>query len=480
MARSAGHNIRRNVLWIALLAIALALRIAFTLNFPSIYHPDEIFQTVEPAHRLAFGYGVITWEWRLGVRSWVLPMLLAGVMRATDWAGVGGSGYRYAITVVLSIASLSNIWFASKWAKRVSGSEAAIIAAGACAIFFELVYFAPKALTEVIATDVLLPGIYYGVFSGRLGEKKRLILAGALCGLAASLRIQLMPAVAFSVIYFCYPRWRQRVPAVFAGLAIPFLLFGVVDKVTWSYPWQSFFRYFYVNAVQGRSLYYGVEPWYWYLPALLTLLGPIIFFILPGAFRSPFLATLALIIVASHSLLSHKEIRFLYPVFPLAITLASIGFVESTAGIRDHFKWPVFSRAITGAGLLFFSCSSAIVASSYRVWVEVPGAQSAFDHLSRETTLCGVGLYGVSWTRTGGYSHLHRNVPIIPISDRIQLDDRASAFNALVAPSGMVNLPASFDIDECWNGTCVYHRVGACKKPELGYGINEVLRDEGS
>ncbi len=30
--------------------------------------PDEIFQTLEQGHRLAFGYGIIPWEFREGVR----------------------------------------------------------------------------------------------------------------------------------------------------------------------------------------------------------------------------------------------------------------------------------------------------------------------------------------------------------------------------------------------------------------------------
>ena len=40
-------------------------------------HPDEIYQTQEQAHRLVYGYGIVPWEFRDGVRSWILPGLLA-------------------------------------------------------------------------------------------------------------------------------------------------------------------------------------------------------------------------------------------------------------------------------------------------------------------------------------------------------------------------------------------------------------------
>ena len=109
-------------------------------------HPDEIFQTQEPAHRLAYGYGVVAWEWRQGARSWVFPAFLAGVMRTTDWMGSGSQGYQWGMAIVLSLISLTTVWFGFAWAKRASGTEAAIIAAGACATWYELVYFAPKTL----------------------------------------------------------------------------------------------------------------------------------------------------------------------------------------------------------------------------------------------------------------------------------------------------------------------------------------------
>src|ERR1700683_4229913 len=74
--------------WAALLSSSLALRIGLAVCSPNIFFPDEIFQTLEPAHRLVYGYGVISWEWRLGMRSWVLPTFLAGIMRTAAWVSL--------------------------------------------------------------------------------------------------------------------------------------------------------------------------------------------------------------------------------------------------------------------------------------------------------------------------------------------------------------------------------------------------------
>ena len=197
---------------------------------------DEIFNSLEPAHHLAYGYGVIVWEWRMGIRSWVFPAFLAGVMRATDWMAPGSAGYLRAIAILLSLLSLTTVWFGYAWAKRAGGNAAAMIAAGACATWYELVYFAPKALNDVVAANLLLPGLYLGMYGERLPEKKRLFLAGLFCGLAVSLRMYLAPAVLFAVLYFCHANWRRRTLPMFLGLLLPIVSFGLVDAVTWSYP----------------------------------------------------------------------------------------------------------------------------------------------------------------------------------------------------------------------------------------------------
>src|SRR5437763_10977323 len=90
----------------ALLLVALALRIGMALAYPTLDWPDEVFQTTEPAHRLAFGNGVVSWEWREGARNWAFPGMLAGIMRLTSWMAAGSAGYVRAICVVSARASL--------------------------------------------------------------------------------------------------------------------------------------------------------------------------------------------------------------------------------------------------------------------------------------------------------------------------------------------------------------------------------------
>jgi len=64
-----------------ILLVALALRAALLVT-PRSFHPDEVFQYLEQAHRIVFGYGVVPWEYNYGIRSWLLPAVLSRFMAA--------------------------------------------------------------------------------------------------------------------------------------------------------------------------------------------------------------------------------------------------------------------------------------------------------------------------------------------------------------------------------------------------------------
>src|SRR3954470_24118442 len=73
--------------WAVALAAVVAgsalVRLHYGLGDRGIYWPDEIHQSVEQAHRLIYGYGLVPWEFIRGARSWAFPGMLALVL----WVG---------------------------------------------------------------------------------------------------------------------------------------------------------------------------------------------------------------------------------------------------------------------------------------------------------------------------------------------------------------------------------------------------------
>jgi GPI mannosyltransferase 3 len=467
-------SLLRHTVILLLLAIGIAgflLRVNEARKTSDLAHPDEVFQTLEPAHRLAFGYGIITWEWRDGIRSWVLPTLLAGVMKYASRMGRGSDGYLVAIRVLLSAISMVTVWFGFVWAKRAGGTVVAIISAAACATWYEIVGFAPRAMTEVIAGNILLVGLYLGVYAESMPETLSLFLAGLSCGIVISLRIQLAPVVAFAALYFCWGSLRKRLPIVVSGILLPVLAFGLVDAVTWHHAFQSFYLYVWENAIEGKSALYGTRPWYWYLVEQASHLGPVAVLALIGVRRSHFLGWAALVIIASHSVIAHKEARFLYPALPIIIVLSALGFWEIARELTTN---PI---VLIPVGIGFFALFSWLLTPKFEYWQRNDGAMTALIELSKKSGVCGVGLYGVPWFDSGGYAYLHRDVPIVVISSPERFGKDALAFNSVVARSDLPN--SSFVLSDCWNGVCLYQRPGSCTRPN-GDEVNNLLRETGN
>jgi len=478
--------------------LALLLRVSVAFAFPNILWSDEIFQTLEPAHRLTYGNGIVTWEFRRGTRSLVFPGILAGVMRLTDWMGDGSSGYLAGVTIFLCLLSLIPILVALLWGYRTSGLIAAILSAGICSIWFELVYFAPKAFNEVVAAYLLLAGVYLGVHGRVFQPRMRLFLAGCLCGSAIALRIHLLPAVVFAMVYICRKDWRARWVPMVAGILGPILAFGVVDAFTWSYPFQSFWQNVWVNVVLGKSEQYGVSPWYGYLSFLRNswswALVPITLLAIVGARRSPILAWLVIVIVLSHSVLAHKEYRFIYPALPMILILAGLGTAELVTRWRLRWSSPRVMVIAVLVCLILWTSTSAILASRFdptrkttlsilwaapetTYWQRFSGNLLAFQKLSTEQTLCGVGLLGINWYRSGGYTYLHRDVPIFLVEQDTDFNQLAPSFNYLVATVSVPRQHQDYVLQGFWGTTCLYKRPGSCTQ-RRGYSINQVIKQK--
>ncbi len=483
-----------------LILIALILRVGVALKFPNIFWADEIFQTLEPAHRLAFGNGIVTWEFRDGIRSWVLPAILAGIMRLTAWLGEGSTGYLIGINIFLSLLSLSNILVAYLWGKKVKGTITAFICAAICTIWFELIYFSPKAFTEVIATHFLLPGIYLGIQQNLFKPKNRLFLSGCLLGISLALRIHLFPCIAFVVIYICRRDWQQKWLPMIAGIIAPILIFGTVDAFTWAYPFQSFWLNIWVNLIEGKSKLYGISPWYEYIILLLKswswLSLPIMIFAVIGSRCLPILAWSALIIFLSHSFLAHKEYRFIYPALSMLIILAGIGTAELVLNFcrqwKSHKKIII---AILFSLVLWTSTSVALVSrfniynnltfSTFGTDLETTHLYAtsnnllALQSLSKENTVCGLGLWSIHWALSGGYTYFHHHVPIFPLETVADLNELKAGFNYIVGNRFLPSEYQNYTLQKCWQGTCIYQRPGSCSQI-IDREINSVLKKSGN
>jgi hypothetical protein len=256
-----------------LVGLALLLRLQPILMEPSAVWPDEIFQTSEPAHRLVFGSGLVAWEFQLGVRSWMLPGIIAGLMELSRISGDGPDYYLPVIAVGFAALAAAPVVCCFLWCRPLFGVTGALLAGLAVAIAAEPVYFGARTLSETVAGHLLIVAIWalepgYPVIS-----RRRQFVGGALLGFVFATRVQLAPAIAVAMLWTNWRADRGRVAAIIAGIAAILATAAMLDTLTLGYPFASIWRYLLYNVFYGVSSTFGVEPWPYYLLGELGELG---------------------------------------------------------------------------------------------------------------------------------------------------------------------------------------------------------------
>ncbi|VDM35935.1 unnamed protein product [Hydatigera taeniaeformis] len=73
-----------------LLMALIAFRLLNAMIIRTTFVPDEVWQSVEVAHRWVYGFGALTWEWTptVAIRSPLYPLFLAGIYKALALSGV--------------------------------------------------------------------------------------------------------------------------------------------------------------------------------------------------------------------------------------------------------------------------------------------------------------------------------------------------------------------------------------------------------
>jgi hypothetical protein len=401
-----------------------AARVAIGIWDQGIYWPDEIYQSLEPAHRLVHGYGLVAWEFIEGARNWALPGLVAAVLwLAQLLGGDSPAAYLLWVRVVFALVALGTAWGIARLAATLG---AAPLAAAAGATVFALagpiVYFGHRALSGTASALPLVWGLALALDARK--QRWRLWLGASLIGVAVLLRLQNgIFAVGVLAVLAGRRDWRALGEG-FGVLCVWALLFGLLDRLTWGSWFHSALVYLRFNLIEGKASAWGTSPWTYYLRVLWGAMPGLSAALLVGVAlsvrRAPGVFLVALAFVVLHSWIPHKELRFLLPVMPLVCALAAVG-ISSAAE-----RWD--ARVLAGGSALLVMLSLASLGGAKSLNFgdlgAYPGAkagQSAwrdFDDVNRlllaahdEPELCGLKMEVVHQAWTGGFTYLHRRVP---------------------------------------------------------------------
>jgi hypothetical protein len=477
----------------ALLLLAAALRLPLAF-WPNIAHADEIYQYLEPAWRLLGHQGVVTWEWRDGIRSWFLPTLFAGPVALGEWVAPGGWGAFVVPRLIAGLASLSLVVTAWHFGERVSRAHA-IVSALAAAVWFELVYFAPHTLSEPLATAVILPAAF--LLTGPL-SRNRLFIAGALLGLAFVWRFQYAPASAVFVLGACWRNPRNAI-ALMAGGGVAMAAAAGIDVLHGSTPFAWLVLNIQQNLLHDRASEFGAAPalTYVYMISILWSGATLLMLLaLTGGWRhAPLLIVAATVNIAFHSVIVHKEYRFIFLSIALLICAAGLGSADWVETMRRQpalRAWRSWTLPVVCGGWVLLSLSlSDATFLMHENWMRGMGEARLAAELDADPESCGLALYGLSDPFLLGRGQFSTVQPVYSFyaTDPLAkgqlpalVKQHQREFNHIIAPlTSASELPADFSRRSCApmrdeTTACVYARRGACEVSAASlFGINDVL-----
>jgi hypothetical protein len=291
------------------------------------------------------------------------------------------------------------------------------------------------------------------------------VTAGVLLGLALALRPQVLPA---AVVLLVWPgiagRWR-----VAAGAAAALAAASVLDWVTLGAPSASIWRYVAANLA-GASDSFGTQPWYYFLLAEAAVWGvalpvPVVLCVI-GARRWAMPLVAALALIGAHMAIGHKEHRFIYPALALCA-------VEAGLGLAVVVAWVARRLAARGVAMPARAASLGVIAGwaalCGMVWAG-PGmvtlrarardTLAAADYAAGVPEVCGIGMGPGkdAWVAYGGYTHLHRDVPLFWPRDKAAFGREAAGFDLLLSEERA----PGYTVLRCFGTVCVSRRDGPC------------------
>ncbi len=479
--------------------VAFSLRLFAAVELPNLHRPDEIFQNIEPAFRMWFGGGIVTWEWREGIRSPMFPGFLAGIIGVSSKLGLGPAGYVTAIAAVLSLVSTGTVAAGFLLGWRHSRLGGALVCSVLCAVWPDLVYFGPKPLAEIQAGNLLVIAACVAAYArdpdgtgkaAAAGDQPRvsrqMLLAGFLVGLVFAIRFHFAPALALIAAWTCRLDVRGRWVFFIAGALVPVLCLALIDDLYWGAFLKSVLQNYKVNVQQHVSDEFGVQPFYWFPSKLVADWGaaavPLAVTFAIGLRRAPMLGAVAILIVLSHSLIAHKEISFIYAAFPPAIIVAGLGTSDLVQWFaRDR---PALQRAAPVAASAFWLATGAMTALDAGLrpqWQMHANILRAEAMVAKDPELCGLGVRwpAVGWFETGGDAYLGRPIPIYVFATAAGTARVASAANYVLGGKDVADGLPGFSLLRCWSGdggnVCVARAEnGKACIPDPGLDINSV------
>lgn len=407
----------------------LALRMANSLLVQTYFNPDEHWQALEVAHRITFGYGHLTWEWKKGIRSYLHPMVFAFLYKILALFHLDTPLFMIkAPRLLQSLFAAVGDLYVYKLSHVLFGGHVAQWALFSQLTNWFMFFCFTRTLSNSLETVLTLMGLYYWPFIRAsssevptVSRKWGLVVAALACAMRPTSAITWAYVGLLELLVA-----RDRLKFIFlevvpVGVLVLTLAWSL-DRLmygSWVLVPLNFLKF---NFLSSGGDYYGTHKWHWYFTqGFSVMLFTFLPFSIAGIILSKQWKLSGLIawVLGLYSVLGHKEFRFVLPVLPIALmfsgySLATIGRSDSPHNRRKgspsiHTKYPSKKHWV-----IIFLFATNLPMALYMSLVHQRGTEDVMNYLSEEARNEKVEsiLFLTPCHATPYYSTLHRNLPM--------------------------------------------------------------------
>lgn len=327
----------------ALILMTLFFHIAAAIFSVGAHHPDEHYQTFEfiGPKISSVDNRYLPWEFKERMRSWLFPGFIFLTQKVSGFDMLHLQCLWRFICSLSGLAALLYYIYRQKLTHRQNLISLTLMTF----YFWFLPYVHARASGENLGATLLLLGLLFleNLKKGRPHFYRNSVLAELLIAAAVQLRFHIGIMI-FSWFIWNWRQTKNHGPFILSAL-LTTLLCAFVDywgyEQNWTFPP---YNYFYQNIILDRSSTFGIMPWHGYFTLLFdkltTPLGVFILFSLVTFWLvkpKHNLTALTLPFFFIHSLVPHKELRFLVPLIPFALLAATYVGDFLTEKMKDHF-----------------------------------------------------------------------------------------------------------------------------------------------
>jgi GPI mannosyltransferase 3 len=280
-----------------------------------------------------------------------------------------------------------------------------------------------------------------------------------------------------------------------AGGLVVLLLAAMVDAAHGAVPFEWLILNIKQNLLLDRASEFGVAPAIAYLHLVLMIWSGATVLLLCALWRgwrhAPLLIVAAVTNFVFHSLIEHKEHRFIFLSVALLIIAAALGSADWGLMMREKPAWRPWAMPVIAGGWVLISLGLADATKPMQDnWRRGTGTARLAKELRADPELCGLALYITDFQLLPGRERLVGGSPLYVLHPKDPVakgrlpalaKQHEPAFNRIIAPlDSASDLPADFSRRDCASMgkdgvACIFARSGGCDAAAAGpFAINDV------